>query len=352
MNRSIIYFICSFVLVLNTNIHGCGQTKKEIKGYNKAVKTATIEGFEAFLKKFPQSVYAANANHMIDSMRYATLDRADIVSCLEFINTYPKTSYKEVIESQIFRMALEQRYIQDNSLNHYVLLENFKDFEFLGNPYYYFTYVNYKSGNSDSSPVGRVCEYVVNLLDKRSGVTHSSMFSGKVIAAEGGKYVLEGDFMDEGASGSYVVQEALFLLNELKKSDFLLPISEGDVITDQAIEWWFKNNPANARRLKFGLVPEESSIVSAFNSQKEKESSGGYKVSLFDIRGYTIIAAYQKSSNQYMLVWAEPICKDTKKDPFLNTIYFENANSLVLYYYKGRTTYKIRINMANKTIVR
>ena len=46
----------------------------------------------------------------------------------------------------------------------------------------------------------------------------------------------------------YVLPEAIHLLSLLKDTDFLLPISEGDVMTDQALDWWLKNNPAKAKR--------------------------------------------------------------------------------------------------------
>lgn len=327
-----------------------GQSKKETKAYNKALKTGTVESLNLFIGKFPQSVYVPTVEHMIDSIHFSAVNQGDMASCLEFMGKYPASSYNKGLEAKVFDMALAQRYNQNAALSSYKLLSDFEDFEYLGNSYYRYTFVNYKAEGMDK-PVGKECEYVVNMLDKRNGVIHVSMFSGKVIEGENG-YMLEGDYVDESSAGQYTMPEALYLLSVLKEADFLLPVAMGDVMTDQAIEWWNKNNPANAKRLKFGLLPKESSIVEMFGKQREYESSGGYKVAFFDIRGYTVVAAYQKKEDQYMLVWAEPVCKDTKRDPFINTIYFENANSLVLYYYKGRTTYKVRVNMANKTIAR
>ncbi len=329
------------------------QSKKEIKQYAKAVKSGTVEGFNAFLAKFPQSVYAAKVEHFIDSIHFSLVNQEDLASCVGFITGYPDSEYNEFLKSKVRELALAQRYIQDNTLTQSRVLADFEDMEFSGSPYYYYVYENLPADFVGDLVPGVRCEYVVNMLDKKNGAIHSSMFSGKVIADKDGEgYLIEGDYMDEGSAGSYVVAEAIYLLGKLKEVDFLLPISEGDVMTDQAIEWWLKNNPSNTKRLKFGLLPEGSSIVGEFNKAKDTETKGGYKVAQFDIRGYTVITAYQSSSNQYILVWAEPVCKNTKKDPYLNTIYFENSTSLVLYYYYGRTTYKVRINMANKTIAR
>lgn len=342
-------FLFLFLVAYSAN----GQSRRETRAYNKAVKSGTLEMYEAFLDKYPSSVYRENVVDMIDSIHFSAVDMENMQSCLAFMNDHPESNYYSILEPKVFEMAIKQRYTQDYSLDSFKMLEDFAECEYIGNKYYSFTYANYESGYSEDSPIGMKCEYVVNMLDKKSGAVHSSMFSGKVIAGdEKYKYIVEGDYMDEGMSGSFTVPEAEFLLNKLKSCDFLLQISQGDVITDQAIEWWLKNNRPNARRLNFGILPKESSIAEMFNGQKSFESRGGYKVAFFDIRGYTVVTAYQQSSGEYILVWAEPICKDRDKDPFLNTIYFENNTSLVMYYYEGRTTHKVRVNMANKTISR
>jgi hypothetical protein len=330
------------------------QSKKETKQYNKAVVKGTIEGYEAFRSKFPNSVYIPKVEHFIDSILFSGVDTSDLTSCVKFISEYPESGYIGLLDERVRNLALQQRYVQDNSLTTFNMIEDFKSYEFVGNSYYYYVYSNTESANTDGVMIpGMKCEYVVNMLDMKSGIIHSSMFSGKVIKADSELgYMIEGDYMDEANGGGLVLPEATHLLGILKNTEFLLQISQSDVMTDQAIEWWNKNNPSNAGRLKFGLLPKESSIVQIYQKQDEYQSSGGYKVAQFDVRGYTVIAAYQKSSDQYMLVWAEPVCKDKNADPLLNSIYFENSNSLVLYYYKGRTTYKVRINMANKTIRR
>lgn len=40
------------------------------------------------------------------------------------------------------------------------------------------------------------------------------------------------------------------------------------------------------------------------------------------------------------------------RDALLNSIYFEKDATLVLYYYKGKTTYKYRLSLANGKLTR
>jgi hypothetical protein len=65
-----------------------------------------------------------------------------------------------------------------------------------------------------------------------------------------------------------------------------------------------------------------------------------------------MICAYSKTTKDYVLVWCEPVCKNRNRDQLLNTIYFENDNTLDLFYYKGRTTFKFRVNLATKNLRR
>lgn len=324
-----------------------GQSKKETRQYNKAIKNGTIDDYNAFLKKYPESVYRSKLIHLIDSIYYSQVDMYDVKSMLGFVNLYPASEYIDTVKTRAFQIVLSQRYIQDDKLSKMTMIDGFNEYEYAGNGYYFYIYEN-------RSPLGGVeCEYVVNMLDKSTGAVHSSMFKGRVIKSDNEcGYIIEGDYMDKGGNGLYLTTEMQHLLDVLEGKDFLVPISEGDVMTDQAIEWWYKNNRQRARVLKFGTLPQSSSMVEKFLNTSDKELKGGYSAVLMDIRGNTVVVVHQKSSNQYILVWAEPVCKDKKNDPYLNTIYFENNNSLVLYYYKGRTTYKVRINMAQKTISR
>ena len=134
----------------------------------------------------------------------------------------------------------------------------------------------------------------------------------------------------------------------------LVELSRADLMSDQAIEWWLDNNPdaaTRASKIIFGALPEESSLVAAFKSAR-KENSAKYRAALLNMRGYTVVVAYRKSSGAYYIAWAEPQCTDRKRGKLLNSIYFENDTSLVLFYYKGKTTFKYRVNLANARITR
>lgn len=141
---------------------------------------------------------------------------------------------------------------------------------------------------------------------------------------------------------------------QLMDSDTTLVVLTDEALrSDQAIEWWLENNPNASRSSKivFGALPEESTLVETAKNAG-KENSSMYRAALFNHRGYTVVVAYRKSGGSWYLAWAEPVCKDKRRDALLNSIYFEKDATLVLYYYKGRTTYKYRLSLANGKLVR
>lgn len=321
------------------------QSRGETRQYKSAVSKGDMKGYEKFLKKYPNSVYAPKINHIIDSVNFSKVNKSDISSCLSFICTYPDSHYCAELDDIIESSVLRDRYIQnDKQLDKCRLIEPMTSVRIGDRGYYYYIYENYGEKYPD------MLEYVAALLDKESGTSYYAMFSGKKKPSSNMiGYIIEGEIMDEETNRQFKTPEMTYLLNILTHKDFLVPISKGDIITDQAIEWWLENNKKRARKLNFGILLEESSIVDKFKTMAEFEKNKVYKVALFDIRGYTVICA-QKSSSEYILVWCEPVCKNTDKDLLLNTIYFESTNSLVLYYYKGKTTFKVRVNLANKEV--
>jgi len=145
-----------------------------------------------------------------------------------------------------------------------------------------------------------------------------------------------------------------YLYEKLKTNETLVLIAEQDLLTDQSVEWWLKNNPnaqTTAKSVKFGVVPENCSLVSAFKANREKESGSGWTAALFDIRGYTVVCA-RNSAGKYVLVWCEPRFRDRSSDRILNTIYFDKGTTLVLFYYQGRKAFKYKVNLSNKSVVR
>ena len=174
-----------------------------------------------------------------------------------------------------------------------------------------------------------------------------------------GKYIADGRI--EGTSYIDVVASAInpeldFARNLLVFDDSLLERRKADEMTDQAIEWWLKNNPkaqTNASNISYGSVNAESSLVEAFKKAK-KETSSNYSAALFNIRGYTVVMVQRKSNGSYVLAWAEPICANKNTDQLLNNIYFRSGSDsiIVLFYYKGRRTFNYQLNLATGRLMK
>lgn len=148
--------------------------------------------------------------------------------------------------------------------------------------------------------------------------------------------------------------QIVWAADELVKDPHFTILSEADIMTDQAIEWWLKNNPkalSSASKIVFGSLPAESSLAVKF-SASAKENGSKYRAALFDLRGYTVVVAQKKADGSYILAWAEPVCTNKKTGRLLNSIYFEKENNLVLFYYKGKTTFKYRLNLSSGKLVR
>lgn len=132
----------------------------------------------------------------------------------------------------------------------------------------------------------------------------------------------------------------------------LVFISEADLMTDQALEWWLSKNPEalnGPSRIVFGKIDEGSSLVESYQKAK-KENLDGYRAATFNIRGYTVVVSCRKSDGSYSLVWAEPVCRNKKTDRYLNTIYQASGNTLSMFYYKGNTTFKYNLSLANGSL--
>lgn len=147
--------------------------------------------------------------------------------------------------------------------------------------------------------------------------------------------------------------EIVWAAGKMAADSSLVVLTDEALRSDQAIEWWLENNPnaSKSSKITFGALPEESTLVEAAK-KAPKDNSTKYRAALFDHRGYTVVVAYRKSSGSWFLAWAEPVCKDKRRDPLLNSIYFEKDATLVLYYYRGKTTYKYRLSLANGKLTR
>lgn len=218
-----------------------------------------------------------------------------------------------------------------------------------------FSYLNHDS-------TGRKIEYVTNLLDMESWNVIAAGFNGNnVLLAKGTEketinkeYLIEGQSPDILSNGM-MIPEAAYLLEKIKVNPGLMLISKANALTDESVDWWYTKNPKaekSARTLSFGILSKESSLVEQYIAQKSKEKSRIYNAALFNIRGNSVICAFDKRTKEYILVWCEPQCVNKNRDKLLNSIYFEGDNVLNLFYYQGKQTFKIRINLANKSVKR
>ena len=92
--------------------------------------------------------------------------------------------------------------------------------------------------------------------------------------------------------------------------------------------------------------------MESFAKAKGKVESSKYRAAIMDIRGWSVIVVYEKESGNYVLAWAEPECKDHKKDRLLNSLYFKNPYTLTMYYYQGSKSFSYELNLASKKLSR
>lgn len=189
--------------------------------------------------------------------------------------------------------------------------------------------------------------YTILATDLAGADIHALTFSGTP-----GKSVIEG-------WSDYSVQEPCPVLDSLKSilsaDKQFKEISEADYLTDRSVSWWFRHNreaQTKATSLAIGTVPERSSLVQGFKASDASDENAGWKAAVYEIRGYTVVVAYSKTTGSYSLVWAEPECRNKATDRYLRNIYFESSNTVALFFTKGKTTFKYRINLASKSIKR
>ena len=108
----------------------------------------------------------------------------------------------------------------------------------------------------------------------------------------------------------------------------------------------------SATHIQCNILQPECSLVQEFAAAKGKKNSAKYTAALFDHRGWTVIVVYQKASDDYILAWAEPEAKDHYRDRLLNSIAFDDANTLAMSYYHGNRTFKYRFNLTSKNLRR
>ena len=211
---------------------------------------------------------------------------------------------------------------------------------------------NFKFALYQSSARSEEASYFLCCLEPLQDYFETVSFNGKKAAAEDGAYKIIGRVDDLNIDTNRA--QIRLMLSEIKENPRLCQISDADYYTDLAIEWWLEQNSVKGKvasgKLAFSLLENECSLVSGFQTAKGKQDSAKYKAAIMDIRGYTVIVVYQKTSKDYVLAWAEPECRNRKTDQLLSSIYFTNQNTLKMNYYKGNRTFSYSLNLASKTL--
>ncbi len=250
----------------------------------------------------------------------------------------------------------EHKYISDNNLNLFEFVENCKVVTINGEQYIQYSYTN-RSQQVDkrSNLTNNNAEYVINLYSINDNSVYSAMYSGLTNINSVSKpydsedFIIYGKCNDSAAGGIYATEQMKYLLRELSKNNKLQPFDKEQFIVQETIQWWYDNNPVNAKQLKFGAINKDNPIAKAFDASTQKEKVGNKLVNFFDIYNTTVIVAYDRADKSYTLVWCEPVAVK-KSDAQLSNLYQDKQNTIALFYYKGNTAYKKRINLNNRTI--
>ncbi len=375
------------------------QTPAETKLYTKTMKKPSVKAYDKFLAKYPSSSYAEEILLLRDTELFSKVDKDDAMAVKAFAQAHPDSPLSDEIAAlilshntsplskeeakkaasdyddavgwrkdnvdHVMAVRLKDGAITLQSLS----LDGKPDAEPVAVPVHTLSDLKPSSlkGNLEVVRIGSSSllsfayenegesaekEWVEALYDMENGVFHNAMFYGKELSSKDGNYI-EGQCL-EALSGGLMTSQLTWLLSKISSNPLLKEISRADLLTDESIAWWLDKNPdaqTTARTVRFGALDPESSIVEMYKKTK-KENGRNFNAALFDLRGYTMICAYSKSTQDYILVWCEPVCKNRNRDQLLNTIYFENDNTLDLFYYKGRTTFKVRVNLATKNMRR
>lgn len=348
------------------------QSKAETSLYTKTLAKPSVKAADKFLKKFPKSVYAPVIRHLKDSLQTAEFQKKNVSQiskdealqkageCLDAVG-WKKDGTEHILALTVLKGAvapteLTLRILSPNgapetakTIPVYTLQDPQKPFRLalplevvspLGprRNYLHFAYYN----GAD--------EYVEVLYLPEEDILDQAMFYGNPVGKD--QQHIEGQ-SPEMMEGLQLTAETAWLVGRLKDNPSLIPISKADYLTDAAIRWWLEKNPgagSKSARISFGRLDPESSMVLAYNKHS-KEKGKNCNAALFDIRGYTVVCVRSRTDGEYSLAWCEPVCRNRNRDKLLNTIYFESDGvTLVLFYYKGKTTFKYRLSTASHTL--
>ena len=379
-------FIAAALLLAAVCSGASAQSRSETRLYNKTVSKPSVAAFDKFLKKYPSSVYAeevrARRDTLLSITPYSESEAAEIIrGFLPEGAEYKAIPLRSDGADRIYAVCIAADSLSLDRVRFYTLEKapdkgrkpgawslrdsyeapsadaegmterQFADssftFRIRGNDYFAFSCLLSSSDRSQQV-------YVISSYCPGSDEFDCIAFRGRntLGAGDGAAYRIYG--RTDTPSGEAKPQVRL-LLSRLQANPQLETIPERDYLTDEAIRWWVEHNPAaltTASKLSFNILPAESSLVEDFAAAKGKVNSAKYRAVIMDIRGYSVIVVYQKESADYVLAWAEPECRNKRTDRLLNSISFDDANSLTMFFYQGSRTFKYRLNLASKSLRR
>ena len=353
------------------------QKKAETKLYDRTIAAPSLAAFDKFLKKYPTSVYAADILARKDTLLNITpydeaqaaaivgtllpggaqfraiADRREAVDRIYAICLDGEGLALDQVRIVTFvdgRNGWEQEGVYDapatdaEGMTARAFVDGTSVVSIRGTRYLFFHYLM----------EGAQPAYVAAAYAPQTDEFGCVSFRGKDIRSGNEPYRLSGR-SDEALLSGMDRPWMRLLLKDIQDNPALEQIPENFYLTDAALDWWLTQNPdalTSATHLKFNILQAESSLVEAFSKAKGKKNSSKYTAAMFDHRGYTVIVVYQKADDNYVLAWAEPECKDHYRDRLLNSIAFDDANTLTMSYYHGNRTFKYRLNLTSKNLRR
>ena len=390
------------------------QSKAETKLYNTVMTKKDLKNANKFLSKFPSSQYRPAVQRVKDSIVFYNLNTNDVKEYISFVSANPKSFFASAANARIEELnrssitpeqALEgaiaagiakeeiafatgiknlnkehiaaimapkagttaytitllaqnngtweiagkteeQVYTNDYDLKDFTLGQDAKAVTINGMQYLYYSYNNSTTYVDPRSKIhNNDCELVLNLYSLEDNTVYNILYSGKI--QDG---ILYGSSMDAEQAGATATEQQAFLIAQLKGMENLKPYEEERFQAQELIKWWYNNNPQGSKDLAFGIIPNDSPLIPMFSECKDKEKIGNYTVALLEkVFGNTIIMILNNQSNQYSLAMCQPT-PQSDKDLELNTFYGEKNGILSLYYFKGKTSVKKRLNLISKKL--
>ena len=407
--RRFLLYTCLFALSCCAAETLVAQSKAETKLYNTVLAKGDLKSANKFLAKFPNSAYAPKVQRLKDSIVFNSLDANDVLAYISFVEQNPKSHFKgaanekieqlntsSITDAQALEIAQqaglakesilsatgvknrnkenvvailapqngyytlaviaqnngnwekvaqveEPVYTNDADLEQFSVLPQSKAVTINGAQHLYFAYTNSSNKTDKKSNIpNNNCELAVNLYSLDDNSIYNALFSGKM---ENG--TLYGSTMESAQSGLMANPQQAYLLRALAKMENLKPYDKELFRTQETIQWWYENNPQNSGNMQFGIIPDNSELAENFKAYKEKEEVGQYTVAMFDICHNTVVVVYNKEDKKYSLALCQKIPVE-KNDVELGSFYGEKGNTLVLYYYKGKSSIKKRLNLGSK----